>query len=82
MPLHDSLQHGSQEPTISASLVLGAAGDGVGDITEDPVVADQGGEVGSLELVDDVDKLGSIDCIPEETIMSCGKPMLIVAILT
>ena len=63
MPLHDSLEHGSQEPTISSSLVLCAAGDGVGDITEDPVVADQGGEVGRLQLVDDVDKLGSIDCI-------------------
>ena len=64
MPLHDGLEHGRQEPAISARLVLGAAGDGVSDITEDPVVADQGGEVGRLQLVDDVDKLGRIDCIP------------------
>ena len=64
MPLHDSLQHRSEEPAVPARLVLGAAGDGVGDITEDPVVADQGGEVGSLQHVDHAHKLGGIDCIP------------------
>ena len=48
MPLHDGLEHGLQEPPVTPSLILRAAGDGVRDVAENSVVADQCWEVGSL----------------------------------
>ena len=41
MPLHDGLEHGLQEPPVTPSLILRAAGDGVRDVAENSVVADQ-----------------------------------------
>ena len=47
--------------TLPVGLVLGIAGDGVCDVAEDPVVADEGGEVGRLEYVDHRHELGRVD---------------------
>ena len=58
MPLHDDLQHGAEEPAVPARLVLCAAGDGVRDVAEAAVKADQRGEVGRLQHVNDGHKLG------------------------
>ena len=63
MPLHDGLQHRREEPAVSARLILSATGDCVGNVTEYPVVADQGGEVWSFQHVDHTYKLGSVDSI-------------------
>ena len=66
MPLHDYLQQGRQEPAVSAGLVLGAAVDGVGDVAKYSVETDQSGEVGRLQHVNDVHKLGRIDSIARD----------------
>ncbi len=56
MPPHDNLQHGAQEPAVAPRLVLGAAGDGVRDVAEGSVEADEGGEIRRLQHVNDGDE--------------------------
>ena len=63
VPLHDGLEESGEEPAVPPSLVLGAAVDGVGDVTEDSVETDQSREIRSLQHVDHVDKLGSVNSI-------------------
>ena len=63
MPLHDGLQHGGQEPAVPPRLVLRAAGDRVGDVAEDPIIADQSREVRGLQHVDHIHKFRGVDCI-------------------
>ena len=63
MPLHNNFQQGRQEPAVSAGLVLSAAVDGVGDVAKYSVETDQSGEVGRLQHVDDIHKLGRIHSI-------------------
>ena len=67
MPLHHSLEHGGQEPPVPTRLVLRAASDGVGDVAEDPIVADQRREVRRLQHVDHIYKFGGIDCVTKIT---------------
>ena len=57
---HHLLQHGGEEPPVSARLVLCAASHGVGDVTKDSIVVHQSGKVRCLQHVDDVDKLGGV----------------------
>ena len=66
VPLHDLLQHDGEEPAVPPRLVLGAAGDGVGDVAEDAIVENQCREVWRLEHVDHVHKLGRIDGVTEQ----------------
>ena len=66
MPLHDLLQHGGEEPTVTARLVLGATGHGVGDVTKYPVIVNQSREVWCFQHVDDIHKLSSICCVAEK----------------
>ena len=73
MPLHDGLQHRREEPAVPARLILSAAGDRVGYVTEYPVVADQGGEVWSFQHVDHTYKLGSVDSIARRRYSKGGK---------
>ena len=65
VPLHDLLQHRGEEPAVATRLVLGAAGHGVGDVTEYPVIVDQSREVWGLQHVDNVDKLGGVSGVAE-----------------
>ena len=65
VPLHDLLQHGGEETTVPARLVLGAAGHSVGDVTKDPVIVNQSREVWCLQHVNDVHKLSSISRVSE-----------------
>ena len=61
VPPHDDLEHGGEEASVAVRLVLRAGGDGVRDVAEDAVEADQRREVGRLEEVDDLHKTFPID---------------------
>ena len=61
VPPHDDLEHGGEEASVAVRLVLRAGGDGVRDVAEYAVEADQRREVGRLEEVDDLHKTFPID---------------------
>ena len=48
---------------LPVGLVLRTAGDGVGDVAEDPVVADEGGKVVRLQHVNHRHELGGVDSV-------------------